>query len=611
MRSSMRRWGGALVLLLAASACVESGGDQAADDDLLDADTGDCIVIDMAVSSEKIDLLDDLARTFNESGAEVDGECVFIRPQVKPSGGAMQSLAAGWNETIDGPRPVIWSPAGSAWGAVLNERLAEQDLPPMTTEGEPFMLTPLVIAMPRPMAEALGWPEEPLGWADIFEFARSGAGWEDFGHPEWGPFRLGKTNPNFSTSGLSALIAQTYAATGKSSGLSIEDLENPAVIDYARSIESTVVHYGTTTLTFLNNWYRADQRGTALTYASAAAVEEKSVIDYNLGNPDGTLEPGEEPRPPRIPLVAIYPEEGTLFSDNPFFILDAEWVDENERAGAELFSEYVQQPDVQQRVLEFGFRPGNPSVAVGAPIVAANGVDPTQPQNLLPVPDPEVMVGLLEQWAEVRKPARILLLLDVSGSMGEIGDPETFATKLDLAIGAATRALDQVKDGDQMALWIFSTDLVPRNPAGTADYDIAVPYAEIGEGSRADLQAELSVQFPQNGTPLYTAVGAAYAAAQETYDPNAINAVIVLTDGRNEDIDPDDDRDQLEELLAELSSNSEGQQSRPVRVFTIAYGEDADTSVLRRIAEASNAAAYDASDPASIDRVFTNVISNF
>ena len=34
---------------------------------------------------------------------------------------------------------------------------------------------------------------------------------------------------------------------------------------------------------------------TSLTYASAVAVEEKSVIDYNRGNPDGVLDPGEEP----------------------------------------------------------------------------------------------------------------------------------------------------------------------------------------------------------------------------------------------------------------------------------------------------------------------------
>ena len=42
-------------------------------------------------------------------------------------------------------------------------------------------------------------------------------------------------------------------------------------------------------MTFLNNWFAADARGTALTYASVVAVEEKSVIDYNLGNPDGVL----------------------------------------------------------------------------------------------------------------------------------------------------------------------------------------------------------------------------------------------------------------------------------------------------------------------------------
>jgi Ca-activated chloride channel homolog len=46
-------------------------------------------------------------------------------------------------------------------------------------------------------------------------------------------------------------------------------------------------------------------------------------------------------------------------------------------------------------------------------------------------------------------------------------------------------------------------------------------------------------------------------------------------------------------------------------VFTIAYGGDADLSVLERIAEATNAAAYDASDPATINKVFTSVISNF
>jgi Ca-activated chloride channel family protein len=46
-------------------------------------------------------------------------------------------------------------------------------------------------------------------------------------------------------------------------------------------------------------------------------------------------------------------------------------------------------------------------------------------------------------------------------------------------------------------------------------------------------------------------------------------------------------------------------------VFPIAYGEDAELAPLKRIAEATNAAAYDASNPSTIIQVFTAVISNF
>ena len=143
----------------------------------------------------------------------------------------------------------------------------------------------------------------------------------------------------------------------------MEDLARPEVEDFARSVEQAVVHYGDITLTFLSNWFRADARGTALTYTSAVAVEEKSIIDYNSGNPDGELSPGETPRPPKVPLVAIYPKEGTLYSDNPFMVLDAEWVTPEQKQAAALFEEYVQQPENQARVLEYGFRPGNTSVA--------------------------------------------------------------------------------------------------------------------------------------------------------------------------------------------------------------------------------------------------------
>ncbi len=604
--------GVALAMALLAACSSSDSGDASSDTAQADenalGDPGDCVVVDMTVSPEKLDLLTDLARTFNGSDeAQVDGECVFVRPQAKSSGLSMSRLAEGWDEEADGPLPVVWSPAGSAWGAILNQRLDDQGEAPMTGEGTPFMVTPLVIAMPQPMAEALGWPDEPLGWNDILALATDEEGWAAYGHPEWGPFRLGKTNPNFSTSGLNALIAQAYAAVGTSEGLTSEDLAQQDVIDFAEGVESAVVHYGDTTLTFLNNLYRADQRGSALSYASAVAVEEKSVIDYNRGNPDGVLQPGEEPRPPRVPLVAIYPEEGTLYSDNPFFVLDADWVSSDQREGAELFQDFVQEPENQQRVLDFGFRPGNPDVEVGDPITPANGVDPTQPQSLLEVPEPPVMIELLDRWDEQRKPARVLLLIDVSGSMGDPAAAGSDETKLDLARQAAINALDQFADRDIVGLRIFSTDL------GGPDSDEYVDLVE--PGPIRDVASELSEQidglFPTNGTPLYSAVQAAYEDALDGYDPDRINAVVLLSDGVNDDGDDGDDDEQLDELLASLSEGTEGQLTRPVRIFPIAYGDEADLGTLQEIAEASNAAVYNASDPATIDRVLTAVISNF
>jgi Ca-activated chloride channel homolog len=600
---------GLALVLLAACSTSDSGGEEATDETTSPlGDPGDCIVVDMAVSPEKLDLLTDLARTFNRSDeAEVDGECVFVRPQAKSSGLSATLLAEGWDEDANGPRPVVWSPAGSAWGAILNQRLEDQGEDPITGAGTPFMVTPLVIAMPEPMAEALGWPDEALGWADILALATDEQGWAAYGHPEWGPFRLGKTNPNFSTSGLNALIAQSYAATGRTEGLTTEDLAQQDVIDFASGVESAVVHYGDTTLTFLNNLYRADQRGSALSYASAVAVEEKSVIDYNRGNPDGVLQPGEEPRPPRVPLVAIYPEEGTLYSDNPFFVLDAEWVSNEEAEGAALFEDFVQEPQNQERVLEFGFRPGNPDVAVGDPITPANGVDPDQPQSLLEVPEPAVMLELLDRWDEQRKPARVLLLIDVSGSMGDPAGEDTVPTKLDLARQAATNALDLFAERDVVGLRVFSTDLGPNRADEYVDLVQPGPIREVS----GQLRSQIEGLTPTNGTPLYAAVQAAYEDALAAYDPDRINAVVLLSDGRNEDGDDGDDDEQLDELLDSLTEDSEGQLSQPVRIFPIAYGGDADLATLQEIAEASNAAVYNASDPATIDRVLTAVISNF
>jgi Ca-activated chloride channel family protein len=562
-----------------------------------------CTTVDVASSPEKLALLTELASDFNKT--KVDGKCVNVVVARKSSGAGADLLSRGWpDEAANGPRPVVWSPAASSWGAIVNQRLSERgEAAVAPADAKAFMLTPLTIAMPKPMATALGYPATPIGYSDLVKLATDPKGWAAKGHPEWGPFKLGKTNPNFSTSALSATVAQYYAAVGKVRDLSLEDVNSPQVEQAQRAVESAVVHYGDTTLTFLNNLYRADARGTGLTYVSAVAVEEKSVIDYNRGNPDGILDPGEKPKRPRVPLVALYPKEGTLFSDNPFYVLDAPWVSPDERKAARAFEAFIQKPANQRKVLDFGFRPGNPSVGLAEPISAANGVDPSQPQTTLGLPTPPVLVKLIEKWGTLRKGARVLLVIDVSGSMGD--DAGNGDTKLDLAKRAAVTALDQFKSDDQVGLRIFSTQIAKGEPS---DYVDVVPVGSL-VSNRERLISSINDLAPTNGTPLYTAAAAAYEDVKKAFDPARINAVLLLTDGQNED----PRNDNLDALVRKLRTGSEGAAggADAVRLFTIAYGRDADLPVLKRMAEATNGASYDAKDPTTIDQVFTAVVSNF
>lgn len=605
------------VLIGALSSCTISGSNSSDSNGGNSATvaelSADEIGVDIAASSEKVSVLTELAETFNSDSnlakfKSASGNTLSIKVRVKSksSGGAATALIDGWTEA-DGPNPVIWSPAARSWGAIVNQRLADKGAGAMVSLDAPsFMLTPLVIAMPKPMAAALGYPATPVGFADLIALSKNPAGWGAKGHPEWGPFKLGKTNPNFSTSGLSATIAMYYAATGKTASLTLEDLNKPEVQQYATDVESSVVHYGDITMTFLNNWFRADARGTSLTYASAVAVEEKSVIDYNAGNPDGILDTGEVPRKPRVPLVAVYPKEGTLLSDNPLFVLDAPWVTPDHKTAAKAFQEFVQRPDNQKKVLQFGFRPGNPSVAIGAPIIAGNGVDPNEPKTALDVPEPKVLTRALDLWAVQRKKARVLLVIDVSGSMGDPAVDGGNETKLDLAKRAAISALDEFNDQDQVGLRIFTTNV----DGNGSDFTDLVPIAPMGT-NRESMARTIDNLTPLEGTPLYTVAQASMELMKKDLDPTRINAIVLLTDGQNSDGNDQDDAQQLQELITSSRKDSEGKSVASVRIFPIAYGDGADMSVLKRIAEATTATAYDASDPKTIEKVFTNVVSNF
>jgi Ca-activated chloride channel family protein len=553
----------------------------------------DCLHIAVTASSEKAALVSQIAEDFALSGAQVDGRCVVADVTAKSSGATMDALSRGWDERTDGPRPDVWTPAGSTWVVLLQQRTAATDRPDLVPDDVPAIAySPLVIAMPKPMAEALGWPDAELGWGDLFDLAQDPKGWGSYGHPEWGAFKLGKTNPNYSTSGLNSLVGTYFAATGLSSDLSIRRVEEPKVRAFVSGVESAVVHYGDISLTFLANLQRADDRGEGLSYVSAVAIEEKSVWDYNQGNPEGDPETLGDHAKPSVPLVAVYPDDGTLVSDHPWVTLTAPWVDDATRAGADAFLAFLQAPEQQRRFQQFAFRDyqGDP----GPLTTPENGLLPQQPTQVLAPPAPEVLDRIQRSWTDLRKRARVLMVIDVSGSMNEpVAD--SGGSKLELAKGAAIASLRLFAPDDEVGLWVFTTDM-----AGGADYQELIPIGPVGP-RLAEFRAGIQALTPLNGTPLYTAVGAAVEEMRRGLDPDRINGVVVLTDGRNEDTRNTDLDGLLDDLDSELA----------VRVFPIAYGEDADLEVLTQIAEASRATVYDASDPSTISKVFISVISNF
>jgi Ca-activated chloride channel homolog len=329
-------------------------------------------------------------------------------------------------------------------------------------------------------------------------------------------------------------------------------------------------------------------------------VEEQSVWNYNQGSP--TSNPAEIRRRPRpkVPLVAIYPKEGVLLADHPYAVLTAPWVDEAKRAAAADFLAYARGAEAQEQFQRFAFRShaGRPGALIGR----AEGLDPKEPASRLALPSAEVLDKVVASWSTLRKRANALVVIDVSGSMAE-EVRGTGSSKLDLAKKAATNALSQFSRDDQVGLWIFSTEL-----DGRSDHRELVPVgpmgAESGGRQRAALMRErIAGLAPGGGTGLYDTSLAAHRSVSNRAQAGTINAVVLLTDGRNED-----DGISLENLLPQLTTEL-GETS--VRLFAIAYGDDADLGVLRRIAETTGGVGYDSLDPTRIDEVFAAVISNF
>ncbi len=474
-------------------------------------------------------------------------------------------------------RPTIFAPSVSHWLALANY-LARRDIFDLA-EIQPTANAPVVMAIwesrLRAIQQTVGY--EDIGWEELLQVLNSPNGWQDFGIPNGRrTVYYGHTDPFISSTALSTLIAEYYAAA-RANGftgarLTLDVVRDEAVRQGVRDIESLIRHYSSRTTEFRNYIAQGPE------YLDFVALEENDLIAINRGQTEYKPPQGER-------LIALYPKEGTFWHEHPFGIVNADWVTAEQAEAARVFTQYMLTPDNQTYIMSFGFRPVNPDVELGFPFVPENGVTVEGPKTVLFVPEPNVIAAIQESWSFVKKQADIILLIDVSGSMEEEG-------KLEQAKQAALAFLENTEPGNRVGLIIFNDRVEERVPLGNL------------ETNKVALESNIKSLRPAGGTALFDALYRVTEAFNASEDEERIRAVVLLSDG--------EDLDSKERTLDDVVTAIQASRNdlNPVIVIPVAYGSRADIRVLDRIAAASNTTRQ-SGDPQSILRVLEIISSYF
>jgi Ca-activated chloride channel family protein len=395
-----------------------------------------------------------------------------------------------------------------------------------------FAVSPVVIAMWEDVAREMGWPEGSIGWQDLLSRAQL--------DPD---FRWSHASTS-SASGLLATLAEFYAGAGKSRGLTIEDVQAQETLDYVAALEKTVRYYGEGNEPAIIQQALDEGPG----FLDAFVVQEQMVVYFN------THRQGQ----PR--LVAVYPREGALWEDHPLALLETRDLTSLQRQAFAQFRDYLLSPEAQQLVLRHGYRPANlttPLDSAGSPLTQENGIDWTQPETTLQVPNASVVKVVRDVWWYTKRHTNVYLVVDTSGSMrGE---------KLGQAQIALDVFLEQIQgDVERVGLIQFASGV-----------NTVVYLDEVGN-NRGALQAAVAGLRAEGDTALLDGVYEAYRGLEELADTERINAIVVMTDGQE-----NNSAISLRRLVSELQEQS----PVPVVVFCIAYGDDADIATLQAIAE--------------------------
>ena len=559
---------GAAVLVVAAVVCSRTAGQ------LVNRATGDfskpsnAIEVSLIYAPEEDLYIRDVITNFNRSYAQGlnpvtgknlanDERPIWVEGVNASSGtvaqGIVNAFIAPNNANVQ--RPVIFSPSVRHWLALVNYQAGQQVF---DVNGSPSTaIAPVVIAIWESRLNAIKakHPGQEIGWQELFKVFNSPDGWRSYGLSGRQAVYYGHTDPYVSSTALSTLLAEFYASSryagakdaGNTTQLTSQQVNDAAIQDGVRQIEKLIKHYSSRTTEFKEYIAQGPD------YLDFVALEENDLIFINQGK--------TQYKPPEK-LVALYPKEGTFLHDHPFAIPNAPWVSDEQRAAAKVFTDYVLTKEVQQKVMENGFRPANKDVPLAYPISTDLGVDPSQPKTLLAEPDPATLTAVQRSWQLVKKQANVLILVDTSGSMRD------------------NNKLEQAKE----AIKVFVDDQAGKNNVGlvrfSSDVQTLVPLGSL-ESNRADILSQVDSLNATGNTSLNDALISAMETLSATSDAARIQAIVLLSDGQDTSSNAT-----INDAIQAISNARNGRT--PVLVIPVAYGDDADISSLSTIARASD-----------------------
>ena len=310
--------------------------------------------------------------------------------------------------------------------------------------------------------------------------------------------------------------------------------------------------------------------------AQAFPVAEADLVRHNR------LSPGH-------PMVSVTPREGTP----PFEFSLVDVATDPARARLiELLRAHLATPAAATALAQYGLRStahpaaiASPKGSVGAVAVGASV-------------DAGSVTAATDAWQAVTADFSLLSVFDVSGSMKQkVGS----STRIGVTQEAAGIALATLPASTKLGLWMFSTDIGVKG----VDYRELAPIGRLDDPRHRQAVAQalggLSTHIG-GGTGLYETIWAAYQQAQQDYDPDRVNAVVILTDGRNDD----PTGMTLQQLEAKLQAAWDPQ--RPVAVTTIGVGPDIDPAALSQISALTHSKFYAAPSAGDMKTVLARAL---